>query len=77
MRGLMQRLTGTVHAMPEPNKHIDGAIMLINLRGRQNLASETARTLFSYVKVSLVSTRESLQKACIPWRGLMAFFTDC
>lgn len=47
-------MTATSKSMPNPSKHINGAIMLVNIRGMQNFASDVARKLFSFVKVTLV-----------------------
>ena len=47
-------MTATSKSLPNPIKHINGAIMLVNIRGLQNFGSDMARKLFSFVKISLV-----------------------
>ena len=47
-------MTATSKSMPNPSKHINGAIMLVNFRGLQNFASDAGRRLFSFIKVILV-----------------------
>lgn len=49
-----QNMTATFHSTPDHSKHTNGAIMLVNLRGRQNLTNVTARRLFSFVQTNLV-----------------------
>ena len=51
---VIQNMTATSKSMPNPTKHIDGAIVLVNLRGLQNFVSDVARTLFSFIKGSFV-----------------------
>lgn len=53
----IQNVTATSNSMPNPRQHIKGAVTLINLRGSQNFASDTAKKLFSFVKVTLVSPK--------------------
>ena len=47
-------MTATSQSMPNPIKHIHGAIMLVNFRGLQNFASDAARIMFTFIKVTLV-----------------------
>lgn len=50
----LQNMTATSSSMPNPIKHISGAVMLVNLRGLQNFASDAARAMLFFVKVTLV-----------------------
>ena len=47
-------MTATSNSMPIQSKHMNGAIVLVNLRGVQNFASDEAKILFSFVKAQLV-----------------------
>ena len=47
-------MTATSQSMPDPMKHINGAVTLVNFRGMQNFESDAARTTFNFVKITLV-----------------------
>lgn len=52
---MLENITATAKSMPDPRNHIKGAIMLVNIRGLQNFASDVARRLFHFVKVTLTA----------------------
>lgn len=52
---MLENMTATSKSMPNPSKHINGAIMLVNFRGLQNFASDAGRRLFSFIKVILTA----------------------
>ena len=56
-----QVLTATSRAMPQPGKHINGAMTLINLRGSQNFANPSARKMLSFVKLQFVGQVDKLE----------------
>lgn len=52
---MLENMTATSQSMPDPMKHINGAVTLVNFRGMQNFESDAARTTFNFVKITLTA----------------------